>query len=184
MIRTQEIPFARLLRNESQVDRAKSVLIEWVADRYQLNLRGRVERIGPCPVCGDVDRFAINIKKQVWNCRVCSKGGDVIALVQHLNSVDFITAVQILNSPASAAYRSRQASNAIGSDVTAYWRQQHEKARPSFAISRWSVALVAERRTIHFRRYGRNPHQARVRRPGPRRVVCRHAGAIVEIYSD
>jgi len=132
MRRTQEIPFARLLRNESQIDRAKSVLIEWVAaDRYQLNLRGRVERVGPCPVCGGVDRFAINIKKQVWNCRVCRKGGDVIALVQHLDSVDFSTAVQILieHAPTDIADRFRRVPYPVRADVTAYEQRQHEKAR-------------------------------------------------------
>ena len=45
-----------------------------------IKLRGKVERVGPCPNCGGHDRFAINIRKQVWNCRGCHKGGDRIAL--------------------------------------------------------------------------------------------------------
>ena len=43
-------------------------------------LKGRgADRCGPCPVCGGTDRFSINIRKQVFRCRVCNIGGDVIA---------------------------------------------------------------------------------------------------------
>ena len=34
--------------------------------------------------------------KQVWNCRGCAKGGDVVDLVQHLDGVDFKVAVVTL----------------------------------------------------------------------------------------
>jgi hypothetical protein len=65
--------------------------------RRGIRLRGRgPERYGPCPVCGGRDRFAINTKKQVWHCRGCGHGGDVIDLVQHLDDCDFRTAVRTL----------------------------------------------------------------------------------------
>jgi putative DNA primase/helicase len=55
------------------------------------------ELIGPCPVCGGKDRFAIHTKKQLWNCRNCGVGGnDAISLVQHLDACDFVTAVTTL----------------------------------------------------------------------------------------
>jgi hypothetical protein len=57
-----------------------------------MKLKGRIDRCGPCPVCGGVDRFSINIKKQVWNCRGCDRGGDVIDLVKHLDHCDFVSA--------------------------------------------------------------------------------------------
>ena len=50
------------------------------------------EFVGPCPKCGGDDRFSINTAKQVWNCRGCNVGGDVIALVQHLDGGDFKSA--------------------------------------------------------------------------------------------
>jgi phage/plasmid primase-like uncharacterized protein len=79
------------------IDAAKAIPIETEIARRGIKLVGRGERVGPCPVCGGGrDRFSINIKKQVWNCRGCSKGGDVIALVQHLDNCDFRTAVQTL----------------------------------------------------------------------------------------
>jgi putative DNA primase/helicase len=66
--------------------------------RRGIALRGRgPERCGPCPVCGaGTDRFSINTKKQLWYCRVCATGGDVIALVQHIDGVGFREACRIL----------------------------------------------------------------------------------------
>jgi hypothetical protein len=55
-----------------------------------------LERVGACPKCGGDDRFAINTKKQVWNCRHCDIGGDVIKLVEHLDGCDFIVACTTL----------------------------------------------------------------------------------------
>lgn len=52
--------------------------------------------VGPCPVCGGDDRFSINKKKQFFYCRICEVGGNVIALVEHLDGVDFKTAVKTL----------------------------------------------------------------------------------------
>jgi CHC2 zinc finger len=46
------------------------------------------ERVGPCPKCGGTDRFSINTKKQVFNCRQCQTGGDVIKLVRFLDGCD------------------------------------------------------------------------------------------------
>ena len=46
-------------------------------------------------VRGD-DRFSINVKKQVFHCRGCDVGGDLIKLVQHLDGVDFKTACTVL----------------------------------------------------------------------------------------
>jgi hypothetical protein len=78
------------------IDAAKAMHIEDDVARRGIKLVGRDERVGPCPVCGGKDRFAINIKKQIWNCRGCARGGDVVDLVQHLDGVDFKTAVQTL----------------------------------------------------------------------------------------
>jgi len=58
------------------------------------------ELIGPCPKCGaGEDRFAVNTEKQVFNCRVCAVGGDVIKLVEHLDGVDFNAACEKLVGP-------------------------------------------------------------------------------------
>jgi Protein of unknown function (DUF3631)/CHC2 zinc finger len=77
------------------ISRAKSVPIERIIEERQIKLRGHIERVGPCPKCGGVDRFSINTKKQVWNCRGCDVGGDVIKLVEHLDDTNFTSAVQM-----------------------------------------------------------------------------------------
>ena len=61
----------------------------------QLRRAGR-ELIGSCPVCGGTDRFGVNLTKQIWNCRGCGKGGDVIDLVQHIDGVGFSAAIETL----------------------------------------------------------------------------------------
>ena len=110
---------------------AGAVRIEHVTDGRRIKLSGKVERCGPCPVCGGTDRFAINIKKQVWNCRGCQKGGDVIALVRHLDGVDFRTAVQTLlgEAPTTACVRANPIPDARKPETEEYERVQHRKAR-------------------------------------------------------
>jgi hypothetical protein len=80
------------------VDRARAVPIESEIDRRGVKLK-RVggEYVGACPVCGTgEDRFAVNPTKGLWNCRQCEKGGDVIALVEHMDNVDFVAACTTL----------------------------------------------------------------------------------------
>ena len=71
--------------------------IEDIIPRDGMKLRrSGAEWIGPCLVSGGRDQFSINIKKQVWNCRGCGKGGDVIDLVQHLEGVGYKEACRML----------------------------------------------------------------------------------------
>jgi phage/plasmid primase-like uncharacterized protein len=77
---------------------ARAVRIEHEIARRGIKLNGRgPERCGPCPKCGGTDRFAINTNKQIWNCRGCQRGGDVISLVQHLDGCTFDAAVATLS---------------------------------------------------------------------------------------
>jgi hypothetical protein len=86
--------------HQAWVERARSVPIEAEVARRGIKLKGNgVERVGPCPVCAGVDRFAINVKKQIWNCRHCDKGGDVIDLVVHVDGVEFVDACTTLAGP-------------------------------------------------------------------------------------
>jgi hypothetical protein len=90
---------SRMAERAAWAEQARAVLIEDEIARRGIKLRGGVDRCGPCPVCGGTDRFSINLKKQVFNCRG-STGGDVIALVQHLDGVSFLDAVARLAGPA------------------------------------------------------------------------------------
>jgi RecA-family ATPase len=81
-------------------EQARAVpIMDEIARRGVALKREGNEFIGPCPLCRGDDRFAVNTKKQVWNCRGCGVGGDVIELVRHLDGVDFIEACTRLAGP-------------------------------------------------------------------------------------
>ena len=101
--------------NKDHIDAAKSVPIQNVIDQRGIKLRGKIERVGACPTCGGEDRFAINVQKQVFNCRGCGAKGDVIALVQHLDSCNFTDAVIALAGPLPKANGRGSDTNDTGS---------------------------------------------------------------------
>jgi hypothetical protein len=80
----------------SILDRARGVSIAEGSARLGFKLPHGREHQGPCPRCGGNDRFSINPKKNVWNCRHCGGGGDAISLVKHVRGVDFRGAVEFL----------------------------------------------------------------------------------------
>jgi len=77
------------------IEQAKNADLIMVAERYGVRLRraGVNEFVGPCPTCGGRDRFSINIKKRLFNCRQCGAGGGAIALVQRVEKCGFADAV-------------------------------------------------------------------------------------------
>ena len=83
---------------DNWVAKARAVRIEDELERRGIKLNGGTnERCGPCPRCRDGDdRFSINTQKQVFNCRICGAKGDVIALVELLDTTDFVHAVETL----------------------------------------------------------------------------------------
>ena len=96
------IPQARHITDDT-VAIAGSVPIEDELARRGIRLRrqGR-ELVGPCPRCGGRDQFGVNIVKQIWNCRGCQKGGDILDLVQHLDGCEFLEAVRDPDGPTSS----------------------------------------------------------------------------------
>jgi hypothetical protein len=92
------------------IECARAVRIEDELARRGITLRGRgSERCGPCPQCGGTDRFSVNIKDQVFNCRRCEgKGRGAVDLVMFLDGSAFKSAVATLageprQAPAPAA---------------------------------------------------------------------------------
>jgi hypothetical protein len=51
---------------DAWIARARAVPIELEVERRGIKLRGRIDRVGPCPGCGGTDRFSINTKKQLF----------------------------------------------------------------------------------------------------------------------
>jgi hypothetical protein len=66
--------------------------------------------VGPCPKCGGTDRFSISTKKQVFNCRQCGTGGDIIELVKFLDGCGTRDAVEKL---AGGTVRSGKGNGAL-----------------------------------------------------------------------
>ena len=104
-----------------------------IAERLGARLKraGPSERAGPCPRCGGIDRFSINIKKQIWNCRGCGVGGDIIALVRHVTGLGYREALSVVGG----AQRPRMARSPTP-----------EPPKPStcdsvYALSVWSAGV-------------------------------------------
>ena len=107
------------------VDIARQSPIEAELARRGHRLR-RVGRdlVGPCPACGGTDRFSVTPAKRAWHCRRCANGGDVIALVQHLDGGNFLDAVQTLSGERPRRKRSGQEALA---QMMARERQRQEE---------------------------------------------------------
>jgi putative DNA primase/helicase len=111
------------------IEQARTVPVEREIERRRIVLRGRIERCGPCPRCGGRDRFSINVKKQIWNCRGCAVGGDVITLVQHLDCADFTSAVRLLAGGGSVSVSAPSPGTAYRiKEKEDYEGEQHRKA--------------------------------------------------------
>jgi hypothetical protein len=77
-----------------------------IAERLGARLRrcGN-EHAGPCPRCGGRDRFSINVKKGLWNCRGCDVGGDAIALARQVLDCSYRDALEFIGD--NRAYEPR-----------------------------------------------------------------------------
>jgi CHC2 zinc finger len=81
------------------IDKARAVRIEDELARrgYPFWTKPRHNNQGhPCPMCGGHDRFSVNTRKQLFNCRGCEASGDVINLVQFLDGASFKMAIETL----------------------------------------------------------------------------------------
>jgi hypothetical protein len=113
---------------QTHIARARSVPIEdEIAGRGHRLRRSGGELIGPCPLCGGVDRFGINLRKHVFNCRGCGKGGDVIELVRHLDGCGFNEAVERLTGEKGITFDPDRHTK-VKAENTNHQRRQHEKA--------------------------------------------------------
>ena len=128
------------------ISSARQVRLEEIVERHGIKLRGRIARVGPCPICGGRDRFGINVRKRLWNCRGCRKGGDVIALMQFLKGCSFVEALQILSGEAPSAGELRRVTERHRTEAGAddYERRQRDKARRLWRASRAAAGTTVE----------------------------------------
>jgi hypothetical protein len=71
---------------QAYIDLAKSEDILRIAQDLGCRLKkvATAEFSGPCLIDGGTDRFSLNTRKQVFNCRGVEDGGDIIKMVCHL----------------------------------------------------------------------------------------------------
>ena len=135
----------------SAIGRARAVPIEDEIARRGIKLRGRVERVGPCPRCGGVDRFGINVRKQVFNCRQCSAKGNVISLVQWLEDCTLADAIETLTG--KSAERPQIKPQERVADPNEYERRQATEAQWLWLQRRPIASSPAERYLREARHY-------------------------------
>jgi putative DNA primase/helicase len=154
---------------DAWVERARSVSIECEIERRGIRLNGsKIERCGPCPVCGGDDRFSINVKKGVFNCRGCGVGGDIIKLVEHLDGVDFVGACTTLVGESSPKTN--------GKDDTAAQPKKIVAARSDYTDQAGNILFQVERAEYQkadgsfvLTKDGKRKKTFRQRRPDPNR---------------
>jgi AAA domain/CHC2 zinc finger len=122
--------------SETWTEKARSIPIEDELARRGVRLKGQKERAGPCPHCGGTDRFSINTAKQVYNCRGCGRGGDVIDLVQHLDGVDFVAACTMLAGERPKVNGAGNVTDLHIPREAAKWIYKDEDGAVAFAVKR------------------------------------------------
>jgi phage/plasmid primase-like uncharacterized protein len=127
------------------IARARCVPVEAeVAQRGICLKRNHKQLCGACPLCGGTDRFNVDPRKNLWICRGCRAGGDVIALVRHLDGVSFAGAIETLTGEERAQLATGSAAAAVGA-AAAEERRQSKVAAALWARRRPIIGMLAER---------------------------------------
>jgi putative DNA primase/helicase len=135
--------------DSSWLHAARAILIQQVIEQRGIKLRGRIERVGPCPRCGGHDRFAININKQKFNCRGCKRGGgDAISLVMFLDGVDCFGAVEILTGQHFDSITGKETTTLQSRQNGDFVKRQRAKARYLWRTSKPAAGTIVEKYLI------------------------------------
>jgi hypothetical protein len=130
--------------NKARVERACAVPIERALGAHKLRRVGRGLE-GPCPRCGGTRRFGVDTKrnKQLWVCRHCGVGGDVIDLMMHVYGCSFIEACKRLTGEAPPGSNGAAAAAGFGSTQTT--AAEREKLTQKLAQDRAEAAELDQR---------------------------------------
>jgi Toprim domain-containing protein/CHC2-type zinc finger protein len=135
------------------VEEARAIDMLELAASYGATLRREgAEHVGPCPICGGDDRFAINVTKQKFICRGCVRGGSgAIDLQIFLAGGDFVAAVKTLTGTESLAGTKRIApadakakADQRRRDQAKHEAEQHRKASWLWSQSAPIAGTIAE----------------------------------------
>jgi hypothetical protein len=129
---------------DTAIGQAQAInLADIAGERGFVLKRSGHELVGPCPLCGGVDRFAVNVTKGLYHCRDCGVGGrGAIAFVRWLDDAGFRDAVETLTGG-----RNDQI-NGLAVDLVRATadrdRRQHEKARWLWSQRQRITGSIAE----------------------------------------
>lgn len=107
-----------------------------------------VERIGPCPQCGGDDRFGVNTRKRMFQCRRCGGKGDAIGLVQFVLGLDFRAALDWLCGPQQELTEDQRRARAAQDAANSARKAKEEAAFRAKAVAQardiWQAGQRAE----------------------------------------
>ncbi len=137
------------LHTDHRPEEANARPIFEVADMLQIQVgRGSVERIGPCPKCGGVDRFALNARKNVFLCRRCDGKGGPVDLVMFTLGITFPAALEWMCGPRAEVSEAEIAQRRAKAAQAQAERERENNAYRSRAITSareiWAQTLPAE----------------------------------------
>lgn len=137
-------------RSDPRIEIAHAMPMAELVNRLQIAglVPTGIELVGPCPACGGKDRFGINLRKGVFQCRRCDAKGDQIALVQLALGMDFKAALEWLAGPAQELSPEQRALQARRADEAARKRnedaQRHRADAMRLAQKIWAAAQPAD----------------------------------------
>lgn len=136
---------------DDRLAEAKAMDIARVADLLEIGNLKRMghELTGPCPQCGGDDRFSINLRKGVFQCRNCDDGrGDVIQMVRWLRGMTLPQALDWLCGPLDAITPEERAVRRRQAEASRQKSERIEKESRDRAIRQaekiWKACAPAE----------------------------------------
>lgn len=138
------------MSNDHRLADAKVMPILDVVHRLEIAglVRTGAELVGPCPCCGGTDRFGVNLRKGLFQCRICGIKGDGVALVEAVRGCDFRAALDWLCGPstgltdAERAERARKAAENQARQARAAEKYRREAIAAARSI--WNEGLAPE----------------------------------------
>ncbi|ACL55649.1 DUF7146 domain-containing protein [Methylobacterium nodulans] len=138
---------------DAWVEEARGVdLVAYARARSPRLHRSTTEWTGPCPGCGGRDRFGINVSKKLWSCRQGGGspiGGDIIALVQHVEGCDFLAACAILTGRSAPGHEPETAEEATARRAAKAAREAEAAAKAKAEAEASARFREAERRRLY-----------------------------------
>lgn len=153
-------------RDDFRIQEAHARPITEVADLLAIAglKRGGHEMTGPCPKCGGTDRFSLNVRKNIFNCRRCGAAGDQIRLVEFVLGLTFPAALDWLCGPVQQLTAEQRAAQERQAD-------EHRRQREAEADKYRKAAIDKARRIWEE---GQEPEGTLVRSYLERRGIPKH----------